>query len=73
MKKPVWIQNEHFKPYSYIMDHIAKKNHKCRKCGTEIASGDMYYEKKVMTRSYMFYSKKYCTKCYKETYENIEG
>lgn len=69
MKKPVWRETEALRPYSYIMDHIAKKEHQCRKCGSEITAGDLYYEKKIMTPSYCFFSEKYC----KNYYENIYG
>ena len=63
MKKPIYKENH--KPYSYIVDHIAKKNHNCRKCSTQITAGTKYYEKKIMTSSYMFYSEKYCADCFK--------
>ena len=68
MKKPVWRETEAFRPYSYIMDHIAKKNHACKNRSQEILSGDLYYEKKIMTPSYFFFSEKYCKKCYENTY-----
>ena len=68
MKKPVWREAEAFRPYSYIMDHIAKKEHQCKKCSTQINAGDLYYEKKIMTPSYMFFSEKYCKNCYENTY-----
>ena len=75
MKKPVWRETEAFRPYSYIVDHIAKKNHVCKKCSQEILSGDLYYEKKIMTPSYFFFSEKYCENCYKTNYikENKDG
>ena len=71
MKKPVWRETEAFRPYSYIVDHIAKKNHICTNCSQEILSGDLYYEKKIMTPSYFFFSEKYCENCYNINY--IEG
>ena len=67
-KKPVWIEPEAFRPYSYIVDHIAKKAHNCRECKTDIKQGDLYYEKKIMTPSYYFYSEKYCAACYNKDY-----
>lgn len=69
VKKPVWIEPEAFRPYSYIIDHIAKKDHKCKKCSTDILSGTLYYEKKIMTPSYYFYSERMCVKCFEE-YKN---
>lgn len=68
MKKPVWKENEVYRPYSYIMDHIAKKEHQCKRCSAQINAGDLYYEKKIMTPSYFFYSEKYCTECYNKQY-----
>ena len=63
-KKPVWIEPEVYRPYSYIMDHIAKKEYKCKKCASIINPGTSYYEKKIMTPSYLFYSEKYCGNCF---------
>lgn len=68
MKKPVWRETEAFRPYSYIMDHIAKKDHSCKNCSQKIAAGDLYYEKKIMTPSYFFFSEKYCKNCYENIY-----
>ena len=67
-KKLVWIEPEASRPYSYIMDHIAKKNYNCKKCNADIISGMLYYEKKIMTPSYYFYSERYCTECYDKKY-----
>ena len=63
-KKPVWIEREVFRPYSYIVDHVAKKEHKCRKCDSIISPGILYYEKKIMTPSYYFFSERYCENCF---------
>ena len=68
MKKPVWRETEAFRPYSYIMDHIAKKNYNCKKCSADINTGYLYYEKKIMTPSYLFFSEKYCKNCYENLY-----
>ena len=67
-KKPVWRETEAFRPYSYIMDHIAKKEYKCEKCKSIISPGILYYEKKIMTPSYYFYSERYCAECYNKKY-----
>ena len=72
MKKPVWIEPEAFRPYSYIVDHIAKKDHTCRRCKKAITKGIKYYEKKIMTPSYMFFSEKYCADCFNELYTKKE-
>ena len=63
-KKPVWRESENFRPYSYIMDHVAKKDYSCKKCKSNILSGTTYYEKKIMTPSYYFYSERYCSNCF---------
>ena len=67
-KKPVWVEPEAFRPYSYIMDHVAKKEYKCKKCDSIISPGVVYYEKKIMTPSYCFFSEKYCAECYTKKY-----
>ena len=63
-KKPLWKEPEYFRPYSYIMDHVAKKDYNCRKCKSDILAGTTYYEKKIMTPSYYFYSERYCENCF---------
>ena len=73
MKKPVWRETEAFRPYSYMLDHIAKKEHQCIKCSSEIIVGDLYYEKKIMTPSYFFFSEKYCKNCYENIYGNKDS
>ena len=72
MKKPVWKEPEAFRPYSYIVDHIAKKNHTCRCCKKTIEAKTLYYEKKIMTPSYLFFSEKYCSDCYNKLYNPKE-
>ena len=62
MKKQILVTTA--RPYSYFLDHIAKKCHTCCKCFKEIISGELYYEKKIMTNSFMFYNKKYCKNCF---------
>ena len=68
MKKPCWVEPEAFRPYSYIMDHISKKEYTCKRCNKNIPSNSLYYEKKIMTPSYYFFSEKYCTECYNKKY-----
>lgn len=67
-KKPIWIEPEVFRPYSYIVDHIAKKDHTCKRCRKTITKGTKYYEKKIMTPSYLFFSEKYCGDCFNKSY-----
>ena len=62
MKKPILVNTP--RPYSYFVDHIAKKGHRCCRCSKSILTGELYYEKKIMTNSYMFYNKKYCKNCF---------
>ena len=72
MKKPVWKESETFRPYSYIVDHIAKKDYKCKKCNANILTGQKYYEKKVMTPNYYFFSERYCEDCFNAFTQNKE-
>ena len=72
MKKPVWKESEAFRPYSYIVDHIAKKDYRCKKCNNDILAGQKYYEKKIMTPSYYFFSERYCEKCFDAFMRNKE-
>ena len=62
MKKPILVNPS--RAYSYFVDHIAKKGHQCCRCSNNIVTGELYYEKKIMSNSYMFYSKKYCKNCF---------
>ena len=72
-KKPVWREREAYRPYSYIVDHIAKKDHVCRRCKSEIKASSVYYEKKIMLPSYMFFSEKYCENCYLNNDKEVKG
>ena len=57
------------KPFCFIYDFNAAKEHRCEFCKEIIHKGDLYWRKRGMTCLHNFYDHKYCDKCYSK--ENI--
>ena len=58
------IKNNLAKPFVYIYERVAAKNHVCDYCKKEIRSGTVYFNKRGIKENHSFYDLKYCDPCY---------
>lgn len=52
------------KPFTYIYERVAAKNHMCACCKKDIKEGTTYFNKRGMKENHSFYDIKYCDPCY---------
>lgn len=64
-----FARNPEAKPFVYVLERTAMKEHVCEFCSSTIKEGEKYFYKKGMTPKHEFYSKKYCDHCFSR--ENI--
>lgn len=52
------------KPFAYIYERVAAKDHVCDCCNKNISAGTSYFNKRGIRKDHSFYEFKYCNPCY---------